>query len=103
MNNSIIKIHPELTVTSEKYISIFIAFIIKLGLLSHPILLYFFLELRMLLSLSMLLPYKICLIAQVFRLLHMLLETGCKLNIHKSYERSFYVLCTRRLLYESTK
>ena len=32
---------------------------------------------------------KICSIAQILRLLHILLEVGCKLNVRKFYNSSF--------------
>ena len=51
----------------------------------------------------MLLFNKICSTAQVLRLFHILLNTGRKLNVDKSYKRSFEVPCPGGLLYESKK
>ena len=51
----------------------------------------------------MLLFNKICSTAEVLRLFHILLNTGRKLNVDKSYKRSFEVPCPGGLLYESKK
>ena len=55
-------------------------FIIKVELISQFALVY------LLLTSSMLLLNRICLIAQVFRLFHIPHDTGRKLNLHKSYK-----------------
>ena len=55
----------------------------KLGLISHLVLVF------LLLNLSMLLQNKLCSIAQVSMILYIPLETGRKLNVHKSFKRLF--------------
>ena len=77
-----VKIYSKLTIKTQKYVSD-VLFIVKLGLISHLVFVY------LLLILSMFLFNKICSKAQVLRLLHMPLETGRELNVHKSYKRSF--------------
>ena len=72
-------------------------FIVKLGLISDLFMVC------LLLTLSMLLLNKICPIAHILRRLHIPVETGGELNVHKFYNRSFRVLSPGKLLYENRK
>ena len=56
--------------------------LIQLRLIQHLVLVY------LLLTLGLLLLNKICLTAYVFKFLHILQETGRKLNVHKYYKSS---------------
>ena len=75
-----VKIHSKL---SKKPIKTTSVFIVKLGLISHFVLAY------LLVTVTMLLFSKICPTAQVLSIVPILLGTGRKLNVHKSYKRSF--------------
>ena len=73
-----VKIHSKL---SKKPIKTTSVFIVKL--ISHFVLAY------LLVTVTMLLFSKICPTAQVLSIVPILLGTGRKLNVHKSYKRSF--------------
>ena len=74
----VVKIHSKLTIKIQK---VELAFIAKLGLISHLVLVY------LLLTFNMLLVNNICSIAQFLGFVHIPQETGSILNVHKSYER----------------
>ena len=74
----VVKIHSKLTIKIQK---VELAFIAKLGLISHLVLVY------LLLTFNMLLLNNICSIAQFLGFVHIPQETGSILNVHKSYER----------------